>query len=384
MNTKRFGGAFDKQQEQIASQLATLESQRSDLTAERDGLEAQRNALAEERRQWERQRAESPRGETPVAGTDRELPEPPELQFQEPTQQSPVDLNDVFRRIGAKLDLPEAEPTPEPPPTRTVPPARAAGNAPRQTAASAKEESDEESIDDYMSRLMQRVRSTTTEPESPSRATQRPEPIRPSRETSSGAAAVEPSKPVSSTMPQPNANEPEQVQPRKRTPVKPIDLSAFRELANLSARSAIDQHSRRTLIHAMYSKLTVTVVAFVASIGLFWMWKEFALQNDIVVVARGRRGGVLLGPGICVVDRPRDRQEGPRQHRLECFVQPRRECRVACRERRRPSGRAVAGILTAMGQISFPIYVARASCPWPKNTGRMPVPRQMTLPNLNN
>jgi hypothetical protein len=36
------------------------------------------------------------------------------------------------------------------------------------------------------------------------------------------------------------------------------------------------------------------------------------------------------------------------------------------------------------GPISFPVYVARASCPWPKNTGKMPVLRQSPLPNLNN
>jgi hypothetical protein len=43
----------------------------------------------------------------------------------------------------------------------------------------------------------------------------------------------------------------------------------------MSARNAIQQHTRRTLVRAMYSKLTVTSVALVAGVGLFWTWKEF-------------------------------------------------------------------------------------------------------------
>ena len=41
---------------------------------------------------------------------------------------------------------------------------------------------------------MQRVRSSTGESEGPSRAAQRPEPIRPGREASAEAIAVEPSQ----------------------------------------------------------------------------------------------------------------------------------------------------------------------------------------------
>ena len=43
----------------------------------------------------------------------------------------------------------------------------------------------------------------------------------------------------------------------------------------MSARHAIQQHSRRMLVRAMYSKLTVAFVALIAGGGLFWMWSEF-------------------------------------------------------------------------------------------------------------
>jgi hypothetical protein len=265
----------DKQQAQIDAQLAALEAERNTLTTQRDALQAERNAVAEERRQREHRRAELPQSEQPVAKTEPELPatpESPEPQFHEPTPHAPVDLNDVFRRIGAKVDLSEVEPVPQAPPP-IVPSPVAAGNGPRHaTAAPATKDGDEESIDDYMSRLMQRIRLTPNEPESPSRATPRPEPIHRAREASAGGSAVEPLQPAAST---PQSVEAEPVQLRARTPAKQIDLTAFRELANLSARNALHQHSRRTLVHAMYSKLTVSMVALVAGIGLFWMWKQF-------------------------------------------------------------------------------------------------------------
>ena len=138
---------------------------------------------------------------------------------------------------------------------------------------SAEKEGEEESIDDYMSRLMQRVRPSTSDSEAPSRPKPRPEAIHADREASPGATAVEPAR--AAFPPPPAADEPEPVQSRPRTPPKHIDLSALCELANMSARNAIQQHTRRALVRAMYSKLTVTFVALGAGVGLFWTWKAF-------------------------------------------------------------------------------------------------------------
>jgi hypothetical protein len=189
----------------------------------------------------------------------------------------------VFRRLGAKVDLPEDDQSP-PTPTaqaqavQNVPRPDATNGAPRQAAAAPAASADEEeSIDDYMSRLMQRVRPSTNESEPPSRAPQRPEPMRAGREASAGPTAIEPSQPTSSTSPPPDEPEPVEVRPRTRP--KHIDLSAFRELANMSARHAIQQHSRRTLVRAMYGKLTVAFVALLAAAGMFWMWNEFGACN---------------------------------------------------------------------------------------------------------
>ncbi|MEN6450021.1 MAG: hypothetical protein ABFC96_05990, partial [Thermoguttaceae bacterium] len=59
--------------------------------------------------------------------------------------------------------------------------------------------------------------------------------------------------------------------PRATAPENRVDLSALRELANLSAHSALARHARRLMVSRMNSKLLVAGVAFASSVGLYWM-----------------------------------------------------------------------------------------------------------------
>ena len=61
-----------------------------------------------------------------------------------------------------------------------------------------------------------------------------------------------------------SAGRPIEMSPRTVAPEKRIDLSALRELANLSAQSAISRYSRKVLISSMYAKLMVAGVALAA------------------------------------------------------------------------------------------------------------------------
>jgi hypothetical protein len=384
----------DKQGEQLAARLAELEAERQSLAAERDGLETQRNALAEERSQWQAareavkhdgdkqgeqlaarlaefeadrqyptvnrgsmelqrnalakedsqpvgKRAEpsEPENEAaePVAEKEALSPasETAELQFQEPTERAPVDLNEVFRRVGAKIDLQEEEQAPaasagnkggssifadaknatvhsktgavrdEAPPAKSIPHEPAVSNPPtRVSAVSAvsatgtTDEGNEESIDEYMNKLMQRVRAGSGEPRNSSHTTQRTDPIRTPREAAANAAASMPSEPQpSSSTAASEENEPESVPSHPRAPAKPINLEALREVANISAKSAIAQHARRTLIHTMYGKLIVAVVALGAGVGLYWMWKEYGacemtLYSSLLAIAMALLSGL--------------------------------------------------------------------------------------------
>ncbi|MBU4271540.1 MAG: hypothetical protein KKA28_06730 [Planctomycetes bacterium] len=256
-----------------------LDEQLAQLTAQTADLEAQRNALAEQRRQWEAEREQHPAAEgyrseesTPgnepqaetsdAAGGGETSPtsKTQELEFQTPQKQSPVDLADVFRRVGAKIDFPEAEADAADKPQAKPP------------AAAAKNGKEEESIEEYMNRLMQRVQASSGGSAAPFYTPPASAPAAARR--APAAAVVETMEPSSTApAPAPQRREPAQVAPRAEAPEKHANLSAMRELANLSAQNALNRYSRRILVNAMYSKLLVVAVALAAAAGLLWMWK---------------------------------------------------------------------------------------------------------------
>jgi len=101
-------------------------------------------------------------------------------------------------------------------------------------------------------------------------------------------AGNQPSEPAEVVRPQTVAQpqtlieqrEPVEMSPRTAAPESRINLSALRELANLSAHAAIDRHARRTLIRIMYSKLVVAVVALLSGAALLWMWNSIQTGNQ--------------------------------------------------------------------------------------------------------
>ena len=180
--------ALDHQRQEWRAEQNTaqerLNEQEQQLAARLAELETRQNALAEERRQWEQQRADAPciddQPATPsgpaVGSEEPQAAQSEELQFQTPTEQSPVDLADVFRRIGANIKLDDEEPAADAPASPIKRPLDTAGqSSPASSEKPATEEREEESIDQYMSRLMQRIRSADGEPAAPSSAPRRPE-----------------------------------------------------------------------------------------------------------------------------------------------------------------------------------------------------------------
>ncbi len=125
-------------------------------------------------------------------------------------------------------------------------------------------EDGEESIDQYMSRLMERVRASTDEPAvlscSPPEDEQTPQTAVPS-----GTDVVP--HPLKSRRP-----DLERMSPRAVAPESESGLSAMRELANFSARSAISHHRRRKLILTSRTKLAVAGIGFACCGVLAWLW----------------------------------------------------------------------------------------------------------------
>ena len=151
------------------------------------------------------------------------------------------------------------------------------------SGANATSDSDdrEESIEDYMARLMNRVRATDDLDE-PSRR------VRPTIERSPVTEYTEVTKaPRPDREPEPEKFNPDEYKPRSQAPEAADRMTAMRSLANDSARTAIASHTKRNWSSEMKLKLLVSVFAFVsvlASIIFFW--------GDTLLMVVGSLAGV--------------------------------------------------------------------------------------------
>ncbi len=131
---------------------------------------------------------------------------------------------------------------------------------------------DEESIEDYMARLMDRVASASyrtglpqqkSKPRTQGRSSSKPITIPPpstaSEATGASIAAVEqdaePSAPPSDRA-------------RTAAPEKSGDMSTMRAVANQSAHMAVDNHTRSQLVQSAYRKLVATIFFLVLACSL--------------------------------------------------------------------------------------------------------------------
>jgi len=276
---------LDRMRRELDASRADLESHREMLHSERQQWQQDREAFELKRQQWQQDR-------------EAEVSEPVTLEeprFETPAESSPVDLSEVFRRVGAAVDLEEDEaPAEEASSTQTV-----ESTSPSQPAAEDKpEHAEEESIDDYMNRLMQRIRSATG-------GAQTSQTYVPQRSTREQQKPVEPTAaaPVVEKAPR-RLMDPSELTPRTVAPEKQIDFSALRELANLSAQSAISRHAREVLVRTMHSKLIVALVGVAAGVALLWMWKNLgtakatyysALVAILVAIYWGMEYALLSG-----------------------------------------------------------------------------------------
>ena len=128
-------------------------------------------------------------------------------------------------------------------------------------------EVEEESIETYMARLMNRVRATDD----------RDEPFRKVKPTLERIPVTEYTEVTESMQherkPEPEKFNPEEYKPRSQAPELADRMTAMRSLANDSARSAIASHAKRNWSSVMKLMLLVSVFAFVsviASIVFFW------------------------------------------------------------------------------------------------------------------
>lgn len=142
---------------------------------------------------------------------------------------------------------------------------------------------EEESIEAYMSRLMNRVRGTNDRDEPAAR-------FQPTVERTPVTEYTEVAKlPQLAREPELAPFNPEEYKPRSQAPEVADRMTAMRSLANDSARTAIASHAKRNWSNVMQLKLLVSVfalVSVVASVVFFW--------GDPVLIGLGS----LLGVGV--------------------------------------------------------------------------------------
>lgn len=181
----------------------------------------------------------------------------------------PVSSQEVFRRLGIVPSSPDAEEDQD-----AAEHEPACGHAPEAfPPASETDENEDQSIDNYMARLLERARA----PAADTSRTRSFTPVSGLQPVESSASLSKPEAPgsVPQTPEEPPAEtnpEPAEMAPRATAPEKTVDLSAMRELANLSAHNAIDRHARGRLSRLTRSKLVVATVALLAGGALLWLW----------------------------------------------------------------------------------------------------------------
>jgi chromosome segregation ATPase len=292
-----------------STELARLRSEFEDRRAAAEGecrrefkrLEQVRRELSAERERLQRLRADA-------ADEARHRPEPAENVAIVPPGEdvskpagSRGDADSVFRRLEAAGILkrhegeeeaadwaePEAAGQPTAPPANAGPPAHEI-------------ETEEESIDQYMAKLLERARQNTGQAREYHAVVTPPvlpgfcpaaEEERPPREVETNAKVVDEAAPPA------ESGRAE----RTRRAMLNHDLTAMRELANLSARTALHHYHRRQQTYLVSTKVTIFLVsAATAAFGLlrgiqpgsvFWY---AAMAAVVIAVLYGAQVGFLF------------------------------------------------------------------------------------------
>ena len=205
-----------------------------------------------------------------------------EVDFESPSMTMPVSASDVLAKMGhenAWQDGIDGETAAANDPALQddgIQPSFSAGEAPAEAQIDPVVEpaagggDSEESIEDYMARLLQRVRGSDEDPASISAGTPAKEPaatISPNTADKSAEEAADNSENETQDPDEPAA----EYTPRKQAPELSSNMDALRELANESARAAIDSSVRRRSGATAAGRFVVAIVAAVIGCALLYL-----------------------------------------------------------------------------------------------------------------
>ncbi|MBX7071975.1 MAG: hypothetical protein K1X71_02415 [Pirellulales bacterium] len=224
-----------RQQEQLETRADQLDEHARELNAERDALHASCQQLEAERAELDQRQAEIKQEEPPQ--------EEVEVAQVKNASRADTETDDVFQRLALAGILKQDTECDDSLGTPVAPASELSQSLP---AVSEAEGDEEESIDTYMAKLLARARQQGGV--APPTPTKRAEP-----------------KPAAAAVAAPSAVDAEPVATLRRERAKAAelnhDMAAMRELANLSARSAIDRHARSQQKHSFGAKVGLVIVA---------------------------------------------------------------------------------------------------------------------------
>ncbi len=296
--------------DRLRSANASLEARSRELDARQQQIEAREDQLELYRARLEERAAALSRRNAAAASQ-------PEADLKEhrtvgqsaslPAREAPLTSGEVFTRMGIELDLHDDEPAEAAAGSVPADGNERLGPARPRTEATTSEagerpgdEEDEETVEAYMSRLLERVTEGTGKrsPSAPATARHRArdadredalpaEPPRGVDRQGGGTPADTLSEDRGEGSRQPA---PASLAPRTSAPERSVNFSAMRELANLSADAAISTHARRTLRGTFRSKIAVIVVSSSTAMALLWLGWQGA----------GRFAFLAAGAGLTV------------------------------------------------------------------------------------
>lgn len=154
---------------------------------------------------------------------------------------------------------------------------------------------EEDSIEEYMAQLLQRVRGSAS-----SEAAWAPREEEGTQRDDIAETRQPADVPPNAATEEPHDEESVEMLPRAAAPEKETGLAAMRSLANLSAQHALGMHTRKVLTKSVRVRMLLTILALVSSGFLLKMWSlfnvgGFALWGAILSLAAASYwGGHLL------------------------------------------------------------------------------------------
>ena len=270
--------ALTSWEEEIIRKSTQLESLQARIHAEQKALECQLAQREREREQWE---AERSKRESSIEVSSTPGASAAGAALPSESEKMPVEISDILRRFGRDSDKPQKEEDASTAQAPVFPFFTGQDNAAEPTAElppqKTAEHEKEESVDDYMVRLMERIRSAQGE-----LASTPDKPYAPASSKSESAALPsenEPSQPAASIPAVTQSRETVELSPRTLAPEKQVDITLLRDLANYSAKNALGKHARGQMMQVMYSKLVVALIGGFTGIALLLVWQLWLTNN---------------------------------------------------------------------------------------------------------